>query len=467
MGKNKEKKAKDPNKLGFGRLMAFKSSDISAAWINLIVLNYLSIYASDTLGVGVATVGTLLMVSKLFDGVTDIFAGWLIDNTHTKIGKGRPYELCILGMTVCTILLFSGNPNWSSTLKCVWIFCMYTFTFSVFSTLRNAAATPYTIRHFSNNPILIRKVASYGGIITMAGSMAMSIAFPTLMAMFATSASGWSSLILVLMIAASAIGVFRFLLCKEDPAVDAGQSHEPIHLKEIFTLFAKNKYVWIYALIMLCYNVCTNLAVGSYYFKYIIGNVAMQSVVSVFSVVLLPLMLVYPKIMAKIGSMGKMIFYFALVGVVGYIICFFSGAFLGGVLIGTLLGTFATMPLAYYGVLFIMNICSYNEMIGLKRMEGSSNILSNFASKVGSAAGAYITGILLALGGYVSESGVTTQSASALMMIRIDYAIVPAILLVVIAFGALAFSRLEVKVNEYNAQKALAAQEAAAGTSAE
>lgn len=48
---------------------------------------------------------------------------------------------------------------------------MYTLVFSVFSTLRGAGMTPYTIRHFSNNPALLRKVASYGGIITMAGSM--------------------------------------------------------------------------------------------------------------------------------------------------------------------------------------------------------------------------------------------------------------------------------------------------------
>ena len=44
---------------------------------------------------------------------------------------------------------------------------MYTLVFSIFTTLRGAANTPYTIRHFSNNPILIRKVASYGGVITM------------------------------------------------------------------------------------------------------------------------------------------------------------------------------------------------------------------------------------------------------------------------------------------------------------
>lgn len=461
MGKNKEKKAKDPNKLGLGRLLAFKSSDISAAWINLIVLNYLSIYASDTLGVGVGVVGTLLMASKIVDGFTDLFAGWLVDNTHTKLGKGRPYELCILGMTVCTVLLFSCSPNWSTVVKCAWIFCMYTFTFSIFSTLRGAGANPYTIRTFSNNPVLLKKVASYGGIITMAGSMVMSILFPVLMASIATSAAGWSRLVAIIMVAASAIALFRFFICKEDPAVDANDSHEPIRVKEILALFSKNKYTWLYAIIMLCYNIMTNLAVGSYYFKYVIGDVSMQGMLSVVGIVLLPLMLLFPRIMNKIGSMGKMVFYFCFIGIVGYLICFISGANLVGVLIGYVMGQFATLPLTYYGILFIMNICSYNEMIGLQRMEGSSNILSSFASKVGAAMGAWVTGILLALGGYVSESGVTTQSASAIMMIRIDFALVPLVLLVVIALCCLAFSRLEGKIAEYNAQRAAAAAEAA------
>ena len=38
MAKNK---AKDPNKLGLGRLLLWKSSDISAAWVNVITLNFL------------------------------------------------------------------------------------------------------------------------------------------------------------------------------------------------------------------------------------------------------------------------------------------------------------------------------------------------------------------------------------------------------------------------------------------
>lgn len=433
--------------------MAWKSSDISAAWVNLIVLNYLSIYASDTLGINIAVVGSLLFASKILDAFTDIFAGWLVDNTHSKLGKGRPYELCIIGQTICTVLLFAGNPAWSNVVKCVWIFCMYSLTFSLFATFRNAALNPYTIRFLSNNPVLMRKMASYGGIVTMAASMIMSIAFPMLMGRIATSAAGWTALIAVIMAAATLIGLLRFFLCKEDPAVDASSKQEPIRLQEIFLLFRRNKYVWYYAIIMLSYNIITNLAVGSYYFKWIVGSMDAMGIMSIFSIVLLPLMTLFPAIMKKIGSRGKMIFIFSCIGVVGYGIAFFSGAFLPGVYTGYALGTFATPPLAYYGILFIMNICNYNEMIGLPRMDGSSGILANFASKLGASLGSWITGMLLMLAGYVSAEGVTEQPASALMMIRADFSLVPAILLVVIGLCALAFAKLEPKAAAFEAQK--------------
>ena len=87
-----------------------------------------------------------------------------------------------------------------------------------------------------------------------------------------------------------------------------------------------------------------------------------------------------------------------------------------------------------------MNICTYNEMLGMQRMDGSSGILANFASKAGGAMGSWITGILLMLAGYVSAEDAAFQPTSALMMIRIDFAIVPAILLVVIAACCVAFS---------------------------
>lgn len=443
----------DPNRLGFGRLMIWKSSDISAGWVNLIMLNYLSIYCSDTLGIDVGLVGTMLLASKIVDAFTDLFAGWIVDNTHTRLGKARPYELCIVGETLCTILLFACPAGWSTVLKCVWIFIMYTLTFSVFATLRNGAANPYTIRHFSNNPALLKKVASYGGIITMAGSIALSMVFPVLMARIATSPSGWTRLVAAIMVPATFLAVFRFIFCKEDPSVDANSDQEKVDLKGIFTMFRRNKYVWLFALIMLCYNILTNLAVGTYFFKWIIGNVSLMGAMSAVGIILLPLMFTFPAIMKKIGSMGRMIFCFSIIGVVGYGICFLANNNLPIVLIGYTLGTFSTLPMAYYGVLFIMNICSYNEMIGLPRMDGSAGILSNFATKLGGALGAYITGAILSAAGYISAEGVTEQPASALLMIRIDFALVPCFLVAVMGLSALAFSKLEPKAEAFEAAK--------------
>lgn len=122
---------------------------------------------------------------------------------------------------------------------------------------------------------------------------------------------------------------------------------------------------------------------------------------------------------------------------------------------GYLLGTFATLPIAYYGALFLMNVCTYNEMKGLPRMDGSANILANFCSNFGGSLGSLLTGLLLMVAGYVESTAGqdVTQPASALMMIRIDFAIVPAIMVAIIGVCCFFFSKLEPKAEAFEAQR--------------
>lgn len=457
MSKTKEKKPrqKDPNKLGLGRLLLWKSSDVSAGWATLINLNFLTLYATDSLGLNALTVGTIMLASKIIDGAVDLFYGWLVDNTNTKLGRGRTYELCIVGMTLCTILQFSADPAWGEGFKYGWLFFTYFLTFSVFQSLRGAGGPCYTIRAFSNNETLIRKVSSYGGIVTMAGSLIVSSIFPTIVERIAEQGAGWTAAVSLIMIPATLIGVLRFVFFKEDPSVDAGTSQEKVSFKEIFTLFRRNKYVWLYALIMLAYSVMTNLSVGSYYFKYIVGSTSMMGLLSATSIILLPLMLVFPKIMEKLGSMSKMIAIFCVLSIVGYLVVFISGGNVAGVIGGYILGSLGGLPIAYYGVLFIMDICTYNEMLDMPRMDGSSNILGNFASNFGGSLGSWIGGAMLALGGYVSAVGdeLVEQPASALLMIRVDFALVPIACLVVIIVCCLAFMRLEKEIPAFEAKR--------------
>ncbi|MGN1024186.1 MAG: MFS transporter [Lachnospiraceae bacterium] len=458
---SRTKKEKKADHLSVGRLLAFKSSDVSQAGIQAIILGYLTIYCTDTFGIAPGTLGVLLMASKIVDAITDLFAGWLVDNTHTKLGKARPYDLCIVGVTLCSILLFAGDPNWADAVKCAWVFLMYTLVFSVFTTLRGAAVTPYTIRAFHNNQTLITKVASYGGIITMLGAIIINIVFPQVMTRYAVDASGWTKTIAIFAIPLTILGLVRFFTCKEDPSVDAGEQYKKVSPKEILEMFKRNKYVWLYAIIMLCYNITTALGVATYYFKYVIGNLGLMSISSMTSIITLPVMFLFPVIMRKMGSMSNMVFRFSLIGIAGYLIELFAGSNFPMLLVGTLISGIATLPLAYYGVLFIMRCCTYNQMLGMPRMDASAGILSNFMSKVGSAAGSAITGILLGAAGYISGTDVAAQPDSAILMIRFLMAGVPIICLIIVSICVKKFEKLEIEIPKWEEeQKQKAAQKA-------
>ena len=164
-------------------------------------------------------VGTLLMVSKIVDAITDIFAGYLIDRTETKLGKGRPYEFAILGVWVCTWLLYSAPAEASTAVKCIWIFVMYMFVNSIFTTLLDASGNPYMVRAFGTNEQRV-KLASFGGIIIMVASIVINMVFPIAMARIATSAAGWSKMAAMFALPLGLIGVLRFVFVKETEKVD-------------------------------------------------------------------------------------------------------------------------------------------------------------------------------------------------------------------------------------------------------
>ena len=74
------------NKVGYG------SGDIAGNVVYAFLTFFVMIYLSDTIGLNTGIVGTLMAVSKIFDGVSDVIFGSLIDKTKTKMGKiGRAH----------------------------------------------------------------------------------------------------------------------------------------------------------------------------------------------------------------------------------------------------------------------------------------------------------------------------------------------------------------------------------------
>lgn len=51
---------------------------------------YLMFYYTDYAGVSSAAVGVIMLISRVFDGVSDIIMGVIVDRTKSRFGKARP-----------------------------------------------------------------------------------------------------------------------------------------------------------------------------------------------------------------------------------------------------------------------------------------------------------------------------------------------------------------------------------------
>ena len=127
------------NKVGYG------SGDIAGNVVYAFLSSFVMIYLTNTVGLNPGIVGTLIAVSKLLDGVTDIFFGSLIDKTHSKMGKARPWMLYgYIGCAITLVAIFAIPTNLGQFAQYAWFLIAYTLLNAVFYTANNIAYSALT-----------------------------------------------------------------------------------------------------------------------------------------------------------------------------------------------------------------------------------------------------------------------------------------------------------------------------------
>ncbi len=94
--------------------------------LSVLTLNlYLLYFYVTVLGISGKAAGTLMLVARIWDAINDPMMGTLIDNTHSKHGKCRPYLLyCALPAGIFLFLTFLA-PDLSNTSKLIWAYVTY------------------------------------------------------------------------------------------------------------------------------------------------------------------------------------------------------------------------------------------------------------------------------------------------------------------------------------------------------
>lgn len=135
-------KHNDPEaKLGWGERIGYGTGQLGMNAINAVLGSFLTIYFTNAAFLDAGIIATIIAVSKIFDGISDLIVGNMVDRTHSKYGKARVWlmRMCI-PFAVTTVLLFFVPQSFPDAAKYVYVFIMYNLVNAVFYT---AMLVPY------------------------------------------------------------------------------------------------------------------------------------------------------------------------------------------------------------------------------------------------------------------------------------------------------------------------------------
>ena len=110
----------------FSEKVLYGLGDVGVNLIWILPSSFLTMYYTDSALLGASFVGTMMLICRLFDGISDIFMGMIIDKTKTKFGKARP-GLVFMGapLILSVVLAFYVPAGISGGAKQVYSFVTY------------------------------------------------------------------------------------------------------------------------------------------------------------------------------------------------------------------------------------------------------------------------------------------------------------------------------------------------------
>ena len=435
------------HKIGYG------AGDIAGNCVYALLTAFMMIYLTDTIGMSMGIVSTLIALSKVFDGVTDFFFGRMIDKTKTKMGKARPWMLWpYIGCAITLVACFSIPTSWGQTAQYIFFFLSYTLLNAVFFTANNIAYASLTALITKNTSERVQ-IGSFRFIFAFATKIVIEAITIFAVGWLGGGVVGWRMIAIIYAIVGLITNTYSVFSVKELPEADEEmdeereEEHKLTFLKS-FKLLLKNKYY----VIICCSYILTQLyasviGMGTYYTKYIMGNEEIFSTISLaINITMVVALTILPYVIKKMGGMYKL-------NIFGYIIAALGrvGVMVGGymgnlplMLAFTAISTIGIAPLQ--GDLNALIACcsEHTTLTTGHRLEGMMYSCSSLGIKLGGALGTAICGWMLDAAGYIENAAV--QTASTVSMMQFLYLWMPIILNAAVGF-LLVFLRVE-KANE-------------------
>ena len=433
-------------------MVGYGSGDIAGNVVYAFLSSFVMIYLTNTVGLNAGIVGTLIAVSKLFDGVTDVFFGSLIDKTKSKMGKARPWMFwAFFGCAITLFGIFAVPVNLGKTAQYVWFFIAYTLLNAVFYTANNIAYSALTALVTKNSKERVQ-MGSFRFIFAFGTSLLIQTITVSAVDALGGGATGWRNIAIIYCIIGVISNIIAVYSVKELPEEELNEGvreeekkEDNLSLLQSAKLLFTNKYylmICVVYILQQLYGAMINI--GIYFMTYVLLN---KNLFGAFSwAVNIPLIIALiftPTLVARWKGMYKLNKYSYMLATVGRLLVVVAG-YMGSVplmLLFTAIAALGQGPWQGDMNAVIASCSEYTYLKTGKRVDGTMYSCTSLGVKIGGGLGTAIAGWMLDLSGFVNGD-MAVQPNSCINMMYIMYLWIPFIIDLIITI-ILSFMNVE------------------------
>lgn len=407
-----------------GEMIAYATGSFGEQIIAYFVGSFIFFYLTDYAIIAPVTAGLILSIPRIWDAINDPAMGIIADRTRTRFGRFRPYLLYApIIIFISTVALYFIPSTASNTVKVTWALVAYI--------IYGMAYTALAIPNISLISVITPNVEKRAKLISMSKFAAMigggvpMIIVPIMIIELKGYQNVFGILAIIFCTISSLALLTSFVFTRE--RIEPPKLKQKPSIKKNFQILLKNKGLLILTLmgVVSTLIIWISSSVRIYFLKYNLGN---EGLLTYFTFGLLPFnvlgLFLGPKIIKKYGSYKS--FGIACIAQVMFSLSFFligNQSIISAIIWMGLID----VSLAIEGISLtnlIIDCVDYSELKTGERTEGLFFSITSFSSKVAGSLSSVITGLALAIVGFVPN---VQQSARTLNAIFLVFAVMPAV----------------------------------------
>lgn len=421
-------------KMKKSEIFAFASGDIFGGGAQIIISFYYLIFLTDIVKLRPALAGIVILVSKIWDAVSDPLMGAITDNTRSKWGRRKPYFFAgFLAIIASYLLLWYPISNNNEVIKFAYVI----FAYILYSTVSTMVMVPYSAMSSEiSQDYKERNLVNGTRLFFSQFSSLLCAVLPLeIVKMFHDEKSGYIGMALIFGILFAIPFLLIFFFAKE--RVTAAPTQSKFHIKEFIAPFKIRSFrilVAIYLFAFLSMDVVST--VFAYYMNYFLKrpdelNYVLGAML-ITQIVMVPLIVKLSNLVGK----AKTLMFSTLMWGVGIVYIAFQqptspswSIYANAVVMG--MGIIGCVVIPW---MMFPDVTDVGELASGKRNAGSFSGIMTFMRKFSSAIGIFIVSGILDLAGYIKPLEQLANGKTEKVLMDQPGAVLLALKIIVIGF---------------------------------